>query len=77
MKWTGIESTIGPIYEVRCNELVNNRKNEITKFRKNMSGIGGDANTMSTINRPTSRVLAPPGGGRLVFTFKISLKKMK
>merc|ERR1712098_188106 len=28
-----------------------------------MSGIGGDANTMSTINRPTSRVLAPPGGG--------------
>ena len=28
-----------------------------------MSGIGGDANTMGDINRPTSRVLAPPGGG--------------
>ena len=28
-----------------------------------MSGIGGDANTMGDIGRPTSRVLAPPGGG--------------
>ena len=28
-----------------------------------MSGIGGQSNTMSSINRPTSRVLAPPGGG--------------
>ena len=28
-----------------------------------MSGIGGTANTMTSINRPTSRVLAPPGGG--------------
>merc|ERR1711931_144637 len=28
-----------------------------------MSGIGGNANTMTSINRPTSRVLAPPGGG--------------
>ena len=42
-------------------------------IQKIMSGIGGDANTMSTINRPTSRVLAPPGGGRLVFRlFKVS-----
>merc|ERR1711971_1198910 len=30
---------------------------------KKMSGIGGQSNTMSSINRPTSRVLAPPGGG--------------
>ena len=30
---------------------------------KKMSGIGGTANTMTSINRPTSRVLAPPGGG--------------
>ena len=28
-----------------------------------MSGIGGQANNMDSINRPTSRVLAPPGGG--------------
>ena len=28
-----------------------------------MSGIGGQANNMGSINRPTSRVLAPPGGG--------------
>ena len=28
-----------------------------------MSGIGGAANTMGDIGRPTSRVLAPPGGG--------------
>ena len=28
-----------------------------------MSGIGNQANNMDSINRPTSRVLAPPGGG--------------
>ena len=28
-----------------------------------MSGIGGESNTMGDISRPTSRVLAPPGGG--------------
>ena len=28
-----------------------------------MSGIGGQANNMDSINQPTSRVLAPPGGG--------------
>ena len=28
-----------------------------------MSGIGGQANNMDSISRPTSRVLAPPGGG--------------
>merc|ERR1712172_338678 len=35
----------------------------LTETKKKMSGIGGQSNTMSSINRPTSRVLAPPGGG--------------
>merc|ERR1712212_1411119 len=30
---------------------------------KKMAGIGNDAHTMTSLNRPTSRVLAPPGGG--------------